>query len=84
MRVTNKQWIVLSLALTAIITMLAIFAGYYRAVGVLLLPLGLWLNLRREPDQMQIRPAIRLIGFVFVTLAFVTIIATVITITASR
>lgn len=84
MTMTNKQWTFASLVLAALLTALIIFDGRYRTVGVLLLPLGLWLSLRREPEQMQIRPVIRVLGWVFVGLAMVAIVTSVIAITAGR
>jgi hypothetical protein len=81
---TNKQWTFASLVLAALLTALAIFGGGYRAVGVLFLPLGLWLSLGREPEQRQIRPAIRVLGWLFVGFAVVALVGSLIAITAGR
>jgi hypothetical protein len=63
MTMTNKQWAFVSIVLVAVLIALVIFGGGYRAVGALFLLLGLWLSLRREPEQMRIRPAIRVLGW---------------------
>jgi hypothetical protein len=55
MTVTSKLWTVLSVVSTALLIGLAIFGGGYRALGALVLPLGLWFSLRREPEQKEIR-----------------------------
>ena len=85
---TNNQWTFVNLTLTALLTAfliaLVIFGGRYCAVGALFLPLGLWLSLRREPEQMRIRPTIRVLGWVFVTLAVVALVASVIALTAGK
>ena len=78
---THKQWTLASLGLAALLIALAVFGGSYRAGGILLLPLGLWLSLKREPEQKQIRPAIRVLGWVFVGLAIVALVASLIAIT---
>ena len=84
MSMTNKQWTFVSLVLTALLIALLIFGGAYRAIGVLFLPLGLWLSLRREPEQRQVRPTIKVLGWIFVGLAIVALVASVITIAAGR
>ena len=74
----------MSVVSAALLIALAIFGGGYRAVGVLFLPLGLWLSLRREPEQREIRPAIRALGWIFIAIAIGAVIGSVIAITASR
>ena len=81
---THKQWTLVSLALAALLIALAVFGGSYRACGTLLLPLGLRLSLRREPEQKQIRPAVRVLGWVFVGFAIVALVASLIAITTGR
>ena len=84
MSMTNKQWAFLGLGVAVLLAALVIFGGRYRAIGILFLPLGLWLSLRREPEQTQIRPGIKVLGWVFVGLAIVALIASVVAITAGR
>jgi hypothetical protein len=63
---------------------LALFGGGYRALGILFLPVGLWISLRREPEQMKVRPAIQVLGWIFVGVAAIAIVAAVIAIAAGR
>ena len=84
MTLTNKQWTWVSVVAAALLLALAIFGGGYRSLGTLFLPIGLWFSLRREPEQREIRPAIRVLGWIFVGVAVVAIVASVIAITAGR
>ena len=84
MTLTIRQWTVLSVGSAALLIGLAWFGGGYRSLGVLFLPLGLWLELIKAPDQRQIRPAIRVLGYVFVGVAVVAIMASVFAIAARR
>jgi hypothetical protein len=59
MSITNRQWTFASLVLALLLAALFTFGGHYRSVRVLFLPLGFWLSLRREPEQMQVRPWLR-------------------------
>ena len=84
MTLTNKQWNLVSVVAIALLLTLAIFGGGYRALGTLLAPVGLWLSLKREPEQREIRPAIRVLGWIFVAVAVVAIVRAVIAITTGR
>ena len=84
MTTTSKHWILVSVVSAALLLALAIFGGGYRALGTLFLPVGLWFSLRREPEQREIRPAIRVLGWIFVGVAALAIVASVIAITAGR
>jgi len=78
----NKRWIFTSLFLPVLLIALTSFGGAYRAVGILFLPVCFWLSLRNEPEQRQIRPWIRVLGWVFVSVAAVAVVASVIAIRA--
>ena len=84
MTLTNKQWTWVSVVSAALLLALAIFGGGYRSLGTLFLPVGLWFSLRREPEQREIRPAIRVLGWMFVGVAAVAIVASVIAIASAR
>lgn len=84
MTLTNKQWTLLSVVSAALLLALALFGGGYRAFGTLFLPVGFWISLRREPEQMKVRPAIQVLGWIFVGVAAVAIVAAVIAIAAGR
>ncbi|MDB6030295.1 MAG: hypothetical protein JWM16_633 [Verrucomicrobiales bacterium] len=60
---TSKHWTLVSVVSAALLLGLAIFGGGYRSLGVILLPLGLWFSLRPEPEQIRVRPAIRVLGW---------------------
>ena len=75
MTLTSKHWLLMSLASAALLIALAVFGGGYRALGTLFLSLGLWFGLRREPEESQTRPAIRLVGWIFVAVAAAAILA---------
>ena len=74
----------MSVVSAALLLALAIFGGGYRSLGTLFLPVGLWFSLRREPEQREIRPAIRVLGWMFVGAAAVAIVASVIAIASAR
>lgn len=84
MTLTSKQWTLVGVVSSALLLALAIFGGGYRVLGIFLLPVGLWFNLRREPEQTEIRPAIRVLGWIFVGVAAVAIVASVIAISSGR
>ena len=81
---TSKQWTGVSLALAVLLSALTIFGGRYRVAGVLFLPLGLWLTLRREPEPNRIRPWIKVLGWILVRFSIVVLVASVIAIVAGR
>src|SRR5258706_158794 len=64
-----NRWLLLSIAVVAALTALAFLGTSYRTVWILLLPAGLWLNLKREPGQKHLRPVIRVIGWIFIGVA---------------
>ena len=72
------------MVMVVLLIALARFGDGYRAFGVLFLPAGIWLSLKREPEQKQIRPAIRVLGWLFICLAVVILVASVFAITAGR
>ena len=84
MTLTNKQWTLLSIVSAALLIALAIFSGGYRAFGIVFLPIGFWFSLRHEPEQKQVPPAIRVLGWIFVCVAALAFIASVVTILAGR
>ena len=84
MTLTNKQWTLLSIASVAVAAAIAIFGGHYRALCSLILPLCVWLSLKHEPEQMKVRPLIRVFGWIFVCLAVFAVIGAVISILAGR
>jgi hypothetical protein len=84
MTLTDKQWTLVSIISAALLITLAIFGGGYRAFGILFLPLGVWVGLRHEPEQKQVRPAIRALGWIFVCIAVLAVIGAVISILAGR
>lgn len=84
MTMTIKHWTLASIIAAALVLALMILGGGYRALGLLLLPVGLWLGLKREPEQAEIRPATRLLGWLFVGLAALAVIAAALAIGASR
>lgn len=84
MTLTNKQWTSLSIVTVALLILVAILGGVYRLCYVVLFPLCLWLSLRHEPEQKQVRPAIRALGWVFVCVAAAPAIGAVISILGGR
>ena len=84
MTITNKQRTLISWAIVAVMVGILIFGRGFRAFGIFFIPLGLWLNLKREPEQMQVRPAIRVLGWIFVAAAFVALVAVGIAIASGR
>ena len=84
MTITNKQRTLISLAIVALMVGILIFGRGYRAFGVFFIPFGLWLNLKREPEQMQMRPAIRVLGWIFVAAAVVALVAVAFAIASGR
>ena len=62
MSITNKQWTLASLGLAVLVAALFALGGRYCAVLVLFLPLGVWLGVRREPEEARTRPWIRVVG----------------------
>lgn len=84
MTLTNKQWTFLSVVTVAVLLLVALLGGRYRAFSAVLLPLCLWLSLRYEPDQKQVRPSIRLLGWIFVSVAVVAVIGSIITVLLGR
>ncbi|MCC6821810.1 MAG: hypothetical protein IT579_13845 [Verrucomicrobia subdivision 3 bacterium] len=81
---TKKHWLLVSVVSAALLIGLAIFGGGYRSLGILFLPLGLWFSLRREPEQMHVRPVIQVLGWLFVGVAVVAVVASAIAIGANR
>jgi len=81
---TNRQRTLASLVLAVLLAALFAFGGSYRAVLVLFLPFGFWLSVRREPEQMQVRPWIRVLGWVFVGFAVAAFIWAVIALAGRR
>lgn len=84
MTMTSKQWTLVGVVSAALLLALAIFGGGYRSLGTLFLPLGLWLSLRHEPEQREVRPAIRVLGWLFVIVAAAAIVVSVIAIAVGR
>ena len=84
MTLTNKQWTLMSIVTVALLILVAILGGVYRLFYIVLFPLCLWLSLRHEPDQKRVRPAIRVLGWIFVCIATLAIIGAVISLLAGR
>lgn len=84
MTLTNKQWTSLSIVTVALLILVAILGGVYRLCYLVFFPLCLWLSLRHEPDQKQVRPAIRALGWIFVCVAAAAAIGAVISLLAGR
>jgi hypothetical protein len=68
----------------ALLVALAMFGGSYRALGILFLPLGLWFGIKGEQKQTEIRPAIQVLGWIFVGLAAVAVLASLVAIPAEQ
>jgi len=81
---TNKHWTLVSVVSAALLLALAIFGGGYLALGTLLLPVCLWLSLRHAPEQRETRPAIRFLGWIFVGVAIITVLTSVIVVASRR
>jgi hypothetical protein len=81
---TGKQWILVSVISAALLFTLMFLGGGYRALGILFLPIGFWLSLRREPEQKEIRPAIRALGWILVCVALFALVASVLFVLAGR
>jgi hypothetical protein len=64
----------MSVVLAALLVAFAIFSRNYRAPGIVLLPLYLWFSLKRDPAQMEIRPGLRVLGWILVGVAVIAII----------
>ena len=84
MTMTSKHWSLVSVVSAALLLALAIFGGGYRAIGILFLPVGLWFSLRHEPEQREIRPVIRVLGWIFICVATVAVVASVVTIASHK
>jgi len=84
MTLTSKQWTVVSVISAALLFTLMVLGGGYRALGMLFLPVGFWLSLRHEPEQRQVRPAIKVLGWIFVCVAAFALIASVLVILAGK
>ena len=69
MTINNSHRIFVSAVLVVLLLGLARFGEGYNSLGIVFSPLILWLNLKREPEQREIRPAIRMLGWIFVSLA---------------
>lgn len=80
----SKLSIWLSVIFATLLLALGIFGRSYRPLLCLFLPLGLWFSLKHEPEQRKARPAIRVLGWIFVGIAAVAFIAPVIAIAAGR
>jgi hypothetical protein len=72
---TRQHWIIASQLLCMLLIALPTFSGDYRGAGILLFPVCLWLSLRNEPEQRQMRPWIRVLGWVVASVAAVGIVA---------
>ena len=84
MTLSSKHWTLVSVISAALLLALMIFGGGYRTLGTLFLPVGLWLSLRREPEQRKVRPSIRVLGWIFIGVAVVTAIASVLVMVVRR
>ena len=84
MTLSSKQQTILNIVVVALLILAAILGGVYRLSYVVLFPLCLWLSLRHEPDQKQVRPVIRVLGWIFVCIATLAVIGAVISIIAGR
>lgn len=82
--ITNRQRTLASLVFGALLAALLAFGGRYRAVLALFLPLSFWFSLSQEPEQREIRPCIRPLGWLFVGFSIVMIIAVIIAAAASE
>jgi apolipoprotein N-acyltransferase len=84
MKLTNRQWTLLSAVAAALLLVLAIFGGDYRSLGIIFMPLCLWVSLKREPKQTGIRPGFRVLGWIFVALAAAAVVGSIIAISAGK
>ena len=84
MTLSSRQWTLVSVVSAALLFALAIFGEGYRALGTLFLPVGLCFSLRREPEQAEIRPAVRVFGWIFIGVAAFAIVASVIAVSAGK
>ncbi len=78
MSITNKLWTFASLGVALVIATLFLLGGHYSAVLVLFLPLGFWLSLKQEPSQANVRPWIKVLGWLLVGFSLLAIIASAI------
>ena len=84
MTFTNKQRNLVSAATVLLLLALVIFGDGYRAVGTLFIPVGLWFSLKHEPDQTNVRPAIRVVGWIFLAVGIIAIAGAVLAIITGR
>ena len=84
MTMTSRQRAWVSVGLVALLAALIAFGGHYRLLGVLFLPLAMWVGIRREPEQMRIRPWIRVLGWLLVGACVVLLVMAVVSIVAGR
>ena len=84
MTLTNKQWTFVSIVTVALLILVVMLGGVYRLFYVVLFPLCLWLGLRREPDQKQVRPAIRVLGWILICIATLAVIGAFISLLVGR
>jgi hypothetical protein len=87
MTLTKRQWTSVIVISTVLFITLMILGGDYhplRSLGMLMCPVGLWINLRRDPAQRQIRPAIRVLGWILFCVCAVTFVTSILVLVMSR
>ena len=88
MTITDKKWTLINTMIMASLFALIFLGGTYMAIGKTLAMLSFsfnfWLCLKHEPDQKQIRPAIKVLGWIFVIVAILASIASLISIFAGK
>jgi hypothetical protein len=84
MTLTDKQRTLISWAIVAVMVGILVFGRGFRAFGVFFLPLGLFLCLKRDREQIQMRPSFKVLGWIFITTAVVTLVAVAFAIASGR
>jgi hypothetical protein len=75
-----KHWALVAIGLTVVLLALVLLEAGYRALGTGFLPLGPWLSCAREQAEKAIRPTIRALGWLFLSLALAAVQLSVIAI----
>ncbi len=78
MNATNAtRWIPLVVGLPGCLCLCAALLTRHYGTGcaIVLLTVGPWLSLKREPEEMGVRPSLRLLGFLLAGLGVVALLA---------
>jgi Mn2+/Fe2+ NRAMP family transporter len=85
MSIAHKYWMIAGgIGATCFLVALALLGQYALAISTLSLFVVLGHSLMREPEQLRVRPALQVLGWVLVGLALFAVVASVIVISTER